>query len=182
MLLDKKELTKLKKYAEKELNNKIEKVKFFSLNTITNEIDKIQESYENEDYTFFADLADSIIFENISEEYRDDFSSEDHNENVLELAKLITQDYIIKLKILIKNNYVVLDSEKNTFEQIESIKLIKEKKYLTSEEVSLIYQIKKDKLLELRTKKILPYFQMEDNGKVLFNKNDIEKLMREYTF
>ena len=124
MLLDKKELTKLKKYAEKELNNKIEKVKFFSLNTITNEIDKIQVSYENEDYTFFADLADSIICENISEQYRDDFSSEDHNENVLELAKLITQDYIIKLKILIKNNYLVLDSEKNTFEQIESIKLI----------------------------------------------------------
>ncbi|PRM99216.1 helix-turn-helix domain-containing protein [Aliarcobacter cryaerophilus] len=182
MLLKKKELTKLKKYAEKELNNKIEKVKFFSLDTITNEIDKIQESYENEDYTFFADLADSVIFENISEEYRDDFSSEDHNENILELAKFITQDYIIKLKILIKNNYVVLDSEKNTFEQIERINLIKEKKYLTSEEVSLIYQIKKDKLLDLRTKKMLKYFQIEDNAKVLFNKKDIEEFMRKYTF
>ena len=98
MLLEKKELTKLRKSAEKKLNEKIEEVKFFSINTITNEIDNIQLSYENEDYTFFADLADSIIFENISEEYRDDFSSEDHNENVLELAKLITQDYIIKLK------------------------------------------------------------------------------------
>ena len=110
------------------------------------------------------------------------FYTHEHNENVLELAKLITQDYIIKLKILIKNNYLVLDSEKNTFEQIESIKLIKEKECLTSEEVSLIYQIKKDKLLELRTKKILPYFQMEDNGKVLFYKNDIEKFIKKYTF
>ena len=103
MLLEKKELTKLRKSAEKTLNEKIEKVKFFSISTITNEIDNIQLSYENEDYTFFADIADDIIFKNATEEYRDDFSSHEHNENVLELAKLITQDYIIKLKILIKN-------------------------------------------------------------------------------
>ncbi len=104
MLLEKKELTKLRKSAEKTLNEKIEKVKFFSINTITNEIDNIQLAYENEDYTLFADIADDIIFKNATEEYRDDFSSHEHNENVLELAKIITQDYIIKLKILIKNN------------------------------------------------------------------------------
>ena len=182
MLLEKKELTKLIKSAEKILNEKIEKVKFFSISTITNEIDNIQLSYENEDYTFFADIADDIIFKNTTEEYRDDFSSHEHNENILELAKLITQDYIIKLKILIKNNYFVLDNEQKTFEQIENIKLIKEKEYLTSDEISLIYQIKKDKLLELRTKKMLPYFQIEDNSKVLFKKKDIEEFMKKYTF
>ncbi len=182
MLLEKKELTKLRKSAEKTLNEKIEKVKFFSINTITNEIDNIQLAYENEDYTLFADIADDIIFKNATEEYRDDFSSHEHNENVLELAKLITQDYIIKLKILIKNNYFVLDNEQKTFEQIENIKLIKEKEYLTSDEISLIYQIKKDKLLQFRTSKMLPYFQIEDNSKVLFKKKDIEEFMKKYTF
>ncbi len=182
MLLGKQELTKLRKYSEKILNEKIEKVKFFSINTITNEIDNIQLSYENEDYTFFADIADDIIFSNASDEYKDDFSTHEHHENVLELAKLITQDYIVKLKILIKNNYLILDSEKNTLEQIENIKLTKEKEYLTQEEVSSIYQLKKDKLLELRTKKMLPYFQIEDNSKVLFKKKDIEEFMKKYTF
>ena len=182
MLLEKKELTKLRKSAEKKLNEKIEKIKFFSINTITNEIDNIQLSYENEDYTFFADIADDIIFSNASDEYKDDFSTHEHNENVLELAKLITQDYIVKLKILIQNNYLILDSEKNTLEQIEKIKLTKEKEYLTQEEVSSIYQLKKDKLLELRTKKMLPYFQIEDNSKVLFKKKDIEEFMKKYTF
>ena len=182
MLLEKKELTKLRKSAEKKLNEKIEKIKFFSINTITNEIDNIQLSYENEDYTFFADIADDIIFSNASDEYKDDFSTHEHNENVLELAKLITQDYIVKLKILIQNNYLILDSEKNTLEQIEKIKLTKEKEYLTQEEVSSIYQLKKDKLLELRTAKMLPYFQIEDNSKVLFKKKDIEEFMKKYTF
>ena len=182
MLLEKKELTKLRKSAEKTLNEKIEKVKFFSINTITNEIDNIQLSYENEDYTFFANIADDIIFSNASDEYKDDFSTHEHNENVLELAKLITQDYIVKLKILIQNNYLILDSEKNTLEQIEKIKLTKEKEYLTQEEVSSIYQLKKDKLLELRTAKMLPYFQIEDNSKVLFKKKDIEEFMKKYTF
>ncbi|MCT7526337.1 helix-turn-helix domain-containing protein [Aliarcobacter cryaerophilus] len=182
MLLEKKELTKLRKSAEKKLNEKIEKIKFFSINTITNEIDNIQLSYENEDYTFFANIADDIIFSNASDEYKDDFSTHEHNENVLELAKLITQDYIVKLKILIQNNYLILDSEKNTLEQIEKIKLTKEKEYLTQEEVSSIYQLKKDKLLELRTAKMLPYFQIEDNSKVLFKKKDIEEFMKKYTF
>ena len=177
-----KELTKLRKSAEKKLNEKIEEVKFFSINTITNEIDNIQLSYENEDYTFFADIADDIIFSNASDEYKDDFSTHEHHENVLELAKLITQDYIVKLKILIQNNYFILDSEQKTFDQIENIKNIKEKEYLTSEEISLLYQIKKDKLLELRTKKMLKYFQVEDNSKVLFKKNDIEEFMKKYTF
>ena len=69
MLLEKKELTKLIKSAEKILNEKIEKVKFFSISTITNEIDNIQLSYENEDYTFFDDIADDFIFKNITEIY-----------------------------------------------------------------------------------------------------------------
>ena len=182
MLLGKQELTKLKKYSEKILNEKIEEIKFFSNNTITNEIDNIQFSYENEDYTFFADIADDIISLNASDEYKDDFSSHEHHENVLELAKLITEDYIIKLKILIKNNYFILDSEQKTFAQIEDIKNIKEKEYLTSDEISLLYQIKKDKLLELRTKKMLPYFQLGENTKVLFKKNDIDEFMKKYTF
>ena len=71
---------------------------------------------------------------------------------------------------------------KKTFEQIENIKLIKEKEYLTSDEISLIYQIKKDKLLQFRTSKMLPYFQIEDNSKVLFKKKDIEEFMKKYTF
>ena len=182
MLLEKKELTKLRKSAEKKLNEKIEEVKFFSINTITNEIDNIQLSYENEDYTFFANIADDIIFSNASDEYKDDFSTHEHHENVLELAKLITQDYIVKLKILIQNNYFILDSEQKTFDQIENIKNIKEKEYLTSDEISLLYQIKKDKLLELRTKKMLPYFQLGENTKVLFKKNDIDEFMKKYTF
>jgi len=45
-----------------------------------------------------------------------------------------------------------------------------------------LYQIKKDKLLEIRTKKLLKYFQLEDNGKVLFAKKDVEEFMKTYTF
>ena len=182
MILDKKEIAKLRKSAEKTLDEIIEKVKFFSIDTIKNEIDKIKLTYENEDYTFFADIADDIIFKNATEEYKEDFYSHKHNENVLELAKLITQDYIIKLNILKNNNDSILDSEQKTFDQIENIKNIKEKEYLTQEEVSLLYQLKKDKLLELRTKKMLKYFQVEDNSKVLFKKNDIEEFMKKYTF
>ncbi|WP_323593843.1 helix-turn-helix domain-containing protein [Aliarcobacter butzleri] len=129
----------------------------------------------------FADLCDDVIFENV-ENYKENYSSENHIINIENLAKLVFENYIIKLRFLLKNNFLILDNEKNIFENVEKLKLMKEKEYLTSEEVSTLYQIKKDKLLDLRTKKKLKYFQEEENGKVLFAKKDVEEFMKNNTF
>lgn len=181
MILDSKEINKLVKFTNKFIDEKVESFKFLSNDVIENELKNIQIDFQHQNYTLFTDLVDDVIFENV-ENYSENYLSENHIVNIENLAKLVFENYIIKLRFLLKNNSLILDNEKNIFENVEKLKLIKEKEYLTGEEVSTLYQIKKDKLLDLRTKKKLKYFQEEENGKVLFSKKDIEEFMKNNTF
>ncbi|WP_152057723.1 helix-turn-helix domain-containing protein [Aliarcobacter butzleri] len=181
MILDSKEINKLVKFTNKFINEKVENFKFLSNDVIENELENIQVDLQHQNYTLFSDLVDDVIFENV-ENYSENYLSENHIVNIENLAKLVFENYISKLRFLINNTSLILDNEKNIFENVEKLKLIKEKEYLTGEEVSELYQIKKDKLLEIRTKKLLKYFQLEDNGKVLFAKKDVEEFMKTYTF
>ncbi|MFY4796232.1 helix-turn-helix domain-containing protein [Aliarcobacter butzleri] len=181
MILNDKEINKLLKFTNKFVDEKVESFKFLSNDVIENELKNIQIDFQHQNYTLFTDLVDDVIFENI-ENYKENYSSENHIINIENLAKLVFENYISKLRFLINNTSLVLASEKNIFENVEKLKLMKEKEYLTSEEVSTLYQIKKDKLLDLRTKKKLKYFQEEENGKVLFSKKDIEEFMKNNTF
>ncbi len=142
--------------------------------------DDIQNQYENEDYSCFTDLADDII-SNKKNKYKE-FSSTDHFKNIFLLSKTMMEDYIHNLNSLIKDESKNIAVLTNKNDEIEKMKLMKEKEFLTSEEVTTIYQIKKDKLLELRTKKLLKYFQLGDNGKVLFKKEDVDEFMKKNTF
>lgn len=180
-IFEDKEINKLVKFTNKFVDEKVESFKFLSNDVIENELKNIQIDFQHQNYTLFTDLVDDVIFENI-ENYKENYSSENHIINIENLAKLVFENYISKLRFLINNTSLVLASEKNIFENVEKLKLMKEKEYLTSEEVSTLYQIKKDKLLDLRTKKKLKYFQEEENGKVLFAKKDVEEFMKNNTF
>ena len=181
MILNDKEINKLLKFTNKFIDEKVESFKFLSNDIIENELKNIQVDLQHQNYTLFADLCDDVIFENVGN-YSENYLSENHIINIENLAKLVFENYISKLRFLINNTSLVLASEKNIFENVEKLKLMKEKEYLTSEEVSTLYQIKKDKLLDLRTKKKLKYFQEEENGKVLFAKKDVEEFMKNNTF
>ncbi|WP_323594961.1 helix-turn-helix domain-containing protein [Aliarcobacter butzleri] len=181
MILNDKEINKLLKFTNKFIDEKLESFKFLSNDVIESELKNIQIDFQHQNFTLFADLVDDVIFKNV-ENYSENYLSENHIVNIENLAKLVFENYISKLKFLKNNTSLILDNEKNIFENVEKLKLMKEKEYLTSEEVSELYQIKKDKLLEIRTKKLLKYFQLEDNGKVLFAKKDVEEFMKTYTF
>ncbi|MDH1976342.1 helix-turn-helix domain-containing protein [Aliarcobacter butzleri] len=181
MILNDKEINKLLKFTNKFIDEKLESFKFLSNGVIESELKNIQIDFQHQNFTLFADLVDDVIFKNV-ENYSENYLSENHIVNIENLAKLVFENYISKLKFLKNNTSLILDNEKNIFENVEKLKLMKEKEYLTSEEVSELYQIKKDKLLEIRTKKLLKYFQLEDNGKVLFAKKDVEEFMKTYTF
>ena len=181
MILDSKEINKLVKFTNKFIDEKLESFKFLSNGVIESELKNIQVDFQHQNFTLFADLVDDVIFKYV-ENYSENYLSENHIINIENLAKLVFENYISKLKFLKNNTSLILDNEKNIFENVEKLKLMKEKEYLTSEEVSTLYQIKKDKLLDLRTKKKLKYFQEEENGKVLFAKKDIEEFMKNNTF
>ena len=181
MILNDKEINKLLKFTNKFIDEKLESFKFLSNGVIESELKNIQVDFQHQNFTLFADLVDDVIFKNV-ENYSENYLSENHIINIENLAKLVFENYISKLRFLINNTSLVLDNEKNIFENVEKLKLMKEKEYLTSEEVSTLYQIKKDKLLDLRTKKKLKYFQEEENGKVFFAKKDIEEFMKNNTF
>lgn len=181
MILNDKEINKLLKFTNKFIDEKLESFKFLSNDVIESELKNIQVDFQHQNFTLFADLVDDVIFKNV-ENYSENYLSENHIINIENLAKLVFENYISKLKFLKNNTSLILDNEKNIFENVEKLKLMKEKEYLTSEEVSTLYQIKKDKLLDLRTKKKLKYFQEEENGKVLFAKKDVEEFMKNNTF
>ena len=85
------------------------------------------------------------------------------------------------LEILCEIKYSKLNNE-NINEKIEDELLkIKEKEYITQEELEEIFGLKKDKVLELRANKELNYFQMADKEKVLFKIEDVRKFMNKYT-
>ncbi len=180
MLLTKNELDILLKKFPDTFNSTLDEIKCYSQDKLRKTLVDIQNQYENEDYSCFADLADDII-SNKKNKYKE-FSSTDHFKNIFLLSKTMMEDYIHNLNSLIKDESKNIAVLTNKNDEIEKMKLIKEKEYLTSEEVTAIYQIKKDKLLELRTKKLLKYFQLGDNGKVLFKKEDVDEFMKKNTF
>lgn len=180
MLLTKKELDILLKKFPDTFNSTLDEIKCYSQDKLRKTLVDIQNQYENEDYSCFADLADDII-SNKKNKYKE-FSSTDHFKNIFLLSKTMMEDYIHNLNSLIKDEPKNIAVLTNKNDEIEKIKLMKEKEFLTSEEVTTIYQIKKDKLLELRTKKLLKYFQLGDNGKVLFKKEDVDEFMKKNTF
>lgn len=180
MLLTKNELDILLKKFPDTFNSTLDEIKCYSQDKLRKTLVDIQNQYENEDYSCFADLADDII-SNKKNKYKE-FSSTDHFKNIFLLSKTMMEDYIHNLNSLIKDESKNIAVLTNKNDEIEKMKLIKEKEYLTSEEVTAIYQIKKDKLLELRTKKLLKYFQLEENGKVLFKKEDVDEFMKKNTF
>ncbi|MGJ0357341.1 helix-turn-helix domain-containing protein [Aliarcobacter butzleri] len=183
MLLEEKIFINLyNKYAKKDLNSKLAVIKFYSIDTLTQELKNIQVSYENKDYSYFSDLADDIICNNLNCDYKEYLSSSNHFNNIEAFAKIIFENYIQELKKLINNKTENIDNHNNSDDKLENIKIVKEKEYLTTDEVSLLFQLKKDKLLELRNNKKIKYFQDGDNTKVLFNKKDIENYMNKNTF
>lgn len=180
MLLTKNELDILLKKFPDTFNSTLDEIKCYSQDKLRKTLVDIQNQYENEDYSCFADLADDII-SNKKNKYKE-FSSTDHFKNIFLLSKTMMEDYIHNLNSLIKDESKNIAVLTNKNDEIEKIKLMKEKEFLTTEEVSTIYQIKRDKLLELRTKKLLKYFQLEENGKVLFKKEDVDEFMKKNTF
>lgn len=73
------------------------------------------------------------------------------------------------------------DFDEKIAEELLRIKIIKEKEFITMDELEEIFGLKKDKVLELRTNKELKYFQMGDKEKVLFKIEDVRKFMNKYT-
>lgn len=182
MLLTKNELDILLKKFPDTFNSTLDEIKCYSQDKLRKTLVDIQNQYENEDYSCFADLADDIISNKKNNKYQRDVSGPDHLKNIFLFSKIMMEDYIHNLNSLIKDESKNIAVLTNKNDEIEKIKLMKEKEFLTSEEVTAIYQIKKDKLLELRTKKLLKYFQLGDNGKVLFKKEDVDEFMKKNTF
>ena len=182
MVLTKKELDILFKKFKSVSNPKFEDIKYYSKDKLKEILEDVQINYVHENYRYFSDEADDIIRENADDEYKEYLTNLAHINNIFSLSKMITEYYITILNKLINNESINIEDKISDNDEIVKIKQIKEKAFLTTEEVSTIYQIKKDKLLELRTKKLLKYFQLEENGKVLFKKEDVDEFMKKNTF
>lgn len=110
-------------------------------------------------------------------------NSDEEIEELIEKNIRIVALKLVKflLEILCEIKYSKLNNE-NINEKIEDELLkIKEKEYITQEELEEIFWLKKDKVLELRANKELKYFQMADKEKVLFKIEDVRKFMNKYT-
>lgn len=114
-------------------------------------------------------------------------NSDEEIEELIEKNIRIVALKLVKflLEILCEIKYSKLNNEninENINEKIEDELLkIKEKEYITQEELEEIFWLKKDKVLELRANKELKYFQMADKEKVLFKIEDVRKFMNKYT-
>ena len=120
----------------------------------------------------------------------DEFIANNSDEKIEELIEKNIRIVALKLvkfllEILCEIKYSKLNNEninENINEKIEDELLkIKEKEYITQEELEEIFWLKKDKVLELRANKELKYFQMADKEKVLFKIEDVRKFMNKYT-
>ena len=110
-------------------------------------------------------------------------NSDEEIEELIEKNIRIVALKLVKflLEILCEIKYSKLNNE-NINEKIEDELLkIKEKEYITQEELEEIFWLKNDKVLELRANKELKYFQMADKEKVLFKIEDVRKFMNKYT-
>ena len=128
-------------------------------------------------------------FLDITTNYFDEFIANNSDEEIEELINENIEIVALKLvkfllEILCEVKYSRLNNEsidEKITNELLKIKKIKEKEYITQEELEEIFGLKKDKVLELRTKKELKYFQMADKEKVLFKMEDVKKFMNKYT-
>lgn len=153
---------------------------------IHDEIDEIEKeiSYLQENTISIDDQHLAIVTNNF-----DEFIANNSDEEIEELIEKNIEIVALKLvkfllEILCEIKYSKLNNE-SINEKIEDellkIKKIKEKEYITQEELEEIFGLKKDKVLELRANKELKYFQMADKEKVLFKIEDVRKFMNKYT-
>lgn len=155
------------------INNEVEDIEYLVnyLNNPHNDIKTEDEVLEVVMYLFNNYLAE------IDDEETDNLVDENIKIITYKLVKLL-------LEVLEEIRYSKLNNEnidKYIIEEVLKIKKLKEKEYISQEELELIFGLKKDKVLELRTKKELKYFQMGDKEKVLFKLEDVRKFMNKYT-
>jgi hypothetical protein len=155
------------------INNEVEDIECLVnyLNNPYNDIKTDDEALEVVMYLFNNYLAE------IDNEETDNLVDENIEAVTYKLVKLL-------LEVLEEIRYSKLNNEnidKHILEEVLKIKRLKEKEYISQEELELIFGLKKDKVLELRTKKELKYFQMGDKEKVLFKLEDVRKFMNKYT-
>lgn len=121
--------------------------------------------------------------------YFDEFIANNSDEEIEKLIDENIETVALKLvkfllEILCEVKYSKLNNEsidEKIAEELLRIKIIKEKEFITMDELEEIFGLKKDKVLELRTNKELKYFQMGDKEKVLFKIEDVRKFMNKYT-
>ncbi len=149
------------------------------ISEIENEI-----SYLQKNTILISDEHLAIVTNNFDEFIAN--NSDEEIENLIEENVEIVALKLVKflLEILCEIKYSKLNNEsinEKTENELLKIKKIKEKEYITQEELEEIFGLKKDKILELRTKKELKYFQIADKEKVLFKMEDVKKFMNKYT-
>lgn len=173
----------LEKLLSKFKNNYKNRILIRYIHDETSEIEK-EISYLQENTILISDEHLSIVVNNFDEFIANNSDEEIEkliNENIeivaLKLVKFLLE-ILCEVKYSRSNNESI--DEKITNELLK-IKKIKEKEYITQEELEEIFGLKKDKVLELRTKKELKYFQMADKEKVLFKMEDVKKFMNKYT-
>lgn len=141
--------------------------------------------------TYFQDNKVSLddenmeILSNIFEEFIADIEDEeihklidDNIEEVTYKLEKFMLEILSEILFTKQNNENI---EKKIVDEVLKIRKIKEREYITQEELEEIFRLKKDKILELRVKKELKYFQMGDKEKVLFKLEDVRKFMNKYT-
>lgn len=153
---------------------------------IHDEIDEIEKeiSYLQKNTILINDEHLAIVTNNF-----DEFIANNSDEEIENLIEENIETVALKLvkfllEILCEINYSKLNNEsinEKITDELLKIKKIKEKEYITQEELEEIFGLKKDKVLELRANKELKYFQMADKEKVLFKIEDVRKFMNKYT-
>ena len=121
--------------------------------------------------------------------YFDEFIANNSDEEIENLIEENIETIALKLvkfllEILCEVKYSKLNNtsiDEKIAEELLKVKKIKEKEFITMDELEEIFGLKKDKVLELRTNKELKYFQMGDKEKVLFKIEDVRKFMNKYT-
>ena len=142
---------------------------------IHDEIDEIEKeiSYLQKNTILINDEHLAIVTNNFDEFIANNSDEEIENlieENIETIALKLVK---FLLEILCEVKYSKLNNtniDEKIAEELLRIKIIKEKEFITMDELEEIFGLKKDKVLELRTNKELKYFQMGDKEKVLFNK------------
>jgi len=103
------------------------------------------------------------------------------NKNIDEVSLQLLKFFLQILNEIIVNKETGVNSEDVILQERLRLIRIKEKAYLTEKDVLEIYDLKKDMLLTLRNRKDLLNFQIEENGKVLYEHAELKAFMKKYT-